>query len=121
MEQKIVFHGSNVEVATPRILQNGFYKDFGYGFYCTNFEKQAKRWAITRNGNSVVNRYKYTPDSKLKVLSFEIWNYVEGFISGKVPRDVFWGMVKFSYPTYQIVFCTEQVLKTLTFEGSEFV
>lgn len=153
MEQKIVFHGSNVEAATPRILQNGFYKDFGYGFYCTDFEKQAKRWAITRNGNSVVNSYKYTPDSKLKVLSFEkmsdewldfvavcrkgiehdydivegpmaddqIWNYVEGFISGKVPRDVFRGMVKFSYPTHQIVFCTEQALKTLTFEGSEFV
>jgi len=30
-----IFHGSNVEVAKPRILQNGFYKDFGYGFYCT--------------------------------------------------------------------------------------
>ena len=49
----------------------------------------------------------------------QIWNYVEGFISGKVPRDVFWELVKFSYPTHQIVFCTEDALKTLTFEGSE--
>ena len=32
MEQ-IIYHGSNVEVSKPRILQNGFYKDFGYGFY----------------------------------------------------------------------------------------
>ena len=31
MEKIIVYHGSNVEVAEPRILQNGFYKDFGYG------------------------------------------------------------------------------------------
>ena len=46
MEKNIVYHGSNVEVSIPRILQNGFYKDFGYGFYCTSFEKQAKRWAI---------------------------------------------------------------------------
>jgi len=23
----------------------------------------------------------------------QIWNYVEGFISGKVPRDVFWELV----------------------------
>lgn len=151
MEQNIIFHGSNVEVAKPRILQNGFYKDFGYGFYCTDIEKQAKRWAITRKGESVVNKYNYTPDSKMKVLRFEemsderldfvaacrkgiehdydivegpmaddqIWNYVEGFVSGKVPRDVFWGLVKFSYPTHQIVFCTEAALKTLTFEGSE--
>lgn len=151
MEQNIIFHGSNVEVAKPRILQNGFYKDFGYGFYRTDIEKQAKRWAITRKGESVVNKYNYTPDSKMKVLRFEemsdewldfvaacrkgiehdydivegpmaddqIWNYVEGFVSGKVPRDVFWGLVKFSYPTHQIVFCTEAALKTLTFEGSE--
>lgn len=49
MEKKI-YHGSNVEVAVPRIIQNGFYKDFGYGFYCTAYEKQAKRWAITRKG-----------------------------------------------------------------------
>ncbi len=151
MEQNIIFHGSNVEVAKPRILQNGFYKDFGYGFYCTNIEKQAKRWAITRKGDTVVNRYKYIPNDNLNVLSFEkmtdewldfvaacrkgiehaydivegpmaddrIWNYVEGFISGKVPRDVFWELVKFSYPTHQIVFCTEEALKTLAFEGSE--
>ena len=46
---------------------------------------------------------------------------VEGFISGKVPRDVFWGLVKFSYPTHQIVFCTEEALKTLTFEGSDML
>ena len=81
MEKNIVYHGSNVEVSIPRILQNGFYKDFGYGFYCTSFEKQAKRWAMT--------------------------------------RDAFWGLVRFNYPTHQIVFCTETALKTLTFEGSE--
>lgn len=151
MKQNIIFHGSNVEVAKPRILQNGFYKDFGYGFYCTNIEKQAKRWAITRKGDSIINRYNYISDEDLKVLCFkqmteewldfivacrkgieheydivegpmaddQIWNYVEGFISGKIPRDAFWELVKFSYPTHQIVFCTEKAIKTLTFEGSE--
>lgn len=48
MEYKIIYHGSNIEVPTPKILVNGFYKDFGYGFYCTNFERQAKRWALTK-------------------------------------------------------------------------
>ena len=49
----------------------------------------------------------------------QIWNFVEGFIDGKIPRDAFWGLVRFNYPTHQIVFCTEEALKTLTFEGSE--
>lgn len=70
MENNIIYHGSNVEVAVPRILQNGFYKDFGYGFYCTSFEKQAKRWALTRKGASVVNRYEYIPNAELKTLQF---------------------------------------------------
>jgi hypothetical protein len=48
---------SNVEVPNPKILINGFYKDFGYGVYCTNYEKQVKRWALTKKGVSVVNRY----------------------------------------------------------------
>ena len=36
-----LYHGSNVAVERPQILVSGFYKDFGYGFYCTNIEKQA--------------------------------------------------------------------------------
>lgn len=42
MSKTIIYHGSNVAVPNPKILINGYYKDFGYGFYCTNFEKQAK-------------------------------------------------------------------------------
>ena len=38
MENNIVYHGSNVVVAQPKILINGHYKDFGFGFYCTNIE-----------------------------------------------------------------------------------
>ena len=70
MEKNIVYHGSNVEVSIPRIHQNGFYKDFGYGFYCTNFEKQAIRWAMTRKGNTVVNRYNYSVNKSLKTNIF---------------------------------------------------
>ena len=70
MEKSIVYHGSNVEVSVPRILQNGFYKDFGYGFYCTGYEKQAKRWAMTRKGASVVNCYEYVPDAGLRIKKF---------------------------------------------------
>ena len=153
MGKMIVYHGSNVEVSVPRILQNGFYKDFGYGFYCTSYEKQAKRWAMTRKGDSVVNQYEYTPRDDLKILKFpempdmwldfvvdcrrgvehtydivegpmaddQIWNYVEGFIEGRIPRDAFWGLVRFNYPTHQVVFCTEKALEALRFKGSEMI
>lgn len=47
-----------------------------------------------------------------------IYNYVQGFIDGKYSREAFWELVKFKYPTHQIVFCTEVALSTLTFEGS---
>lgn len=67
MNAKIIYHGSNAKTSKPRILQNGFYKDFGYGFYCTAFKKQAERWVLTRKGNSIVNCYKYVPKSNLKV------------------------------------------------------
>lgn len=49
----------------------------------------------------------------------QIWSFVEGFVAGRIPREAFWGLVKFNYPTHQIVLCTEAALSTLTFEGSE--
>ena len=69
-EKTILYHGSNVVVEKPQILISGFYKDFGYGFYCTNLEKQAKKWALTKRGKSIVSIYSYQPTEDMKVLSF---------------------------------------------------
>lgn len=70
-ETRTIFHGSNVSVEAPKILVMGFYKDFGYDFYCTNMEKQAQKWAITKKGDSVVSVYHYKPDSTLKIKTFQ--------------------------------------------------
>lgn len=145
-----LYHGSNVIVQKPKIVTNGFYKDFGYGFYCTNIEKQAKRWAITKRNQHIVNIYSYCKKSKLKIKKYEemsdewldfvvdcrrgtehdfdivegpmaddtIWDYVEDFLQGRISREAFWVLVKFKYPTHQIVFCTETALDTLNFERS---
>lgn len=67
----ILYHGSNVEVPHPRIPQNAFYKDFGYGFYCNLSEKHAKQWALTKKGESIVNLYEYIPNSNLNILEFK--------------------------------------------------
>lgn len=150
MNQKIIYHGSNMIVSAPKIMLHGHYKDFGYGFYCTNIEKQAKRWALTKHGDSVVNRYVYVPNHELAICHFpemtdqwlqfvvdcrsgiehrydivegpmaddQIWDYVEDYIGGIITKKAFWELVKFKYPTHQIVFNTEAALKTLKFEGS---
>ena len=71
MEERIIYHGSNIEVAVPKIMINGYYKDFGYGFYCTNMKKQAVRWAMTKRGDSVINEYSYKKNENLSVKKFE--------------------------------------------------
>ncbi len=48
-----------------------------------------------------------------------IWDFVEDFADGRIERQVFWTYAKFKYPTHQIVFCTEEALKCISFEGSE--
>lgn len=50
---------------------NGYYKDFGYGFYCTNLKKQAIRWAMTKKGDSVINTYSYQRNENLQIKTFE--------------------------------------------------
>ena len=149
----MVYHGSSVAVPNPKILINGHYKDFGYGFYCTNIEKQAKRWALTQKGESIVNRYIYTANPDLNICAFpdmseawlqfvvncrrgiehnfdivegpmaddQIWDYVEDYMNGNISKTAFWELVKFKYPTHQIVFCTMKALWNLHYEGSESI
>ena len=55
-----IYYGSNVIVEHPDIRVRGYEKNFGYGFCCTSFEKQAKKWALTKKGKHVVNLYEFT-------------------------------------------------------------
>ena len=70
-KEKLVYHGSNAVVQEPRILVNGYYKDFGYGFYCTSLIKQAKRWALTKRGESIVNCYTYVQNGDVNLCIFK--------------------------------------------------
>lgn len=144
------YQGDNKVLDEPKIYLDGSYKDFGYGFYCTNFEKQAKRLALTKKNKHVVNVYSYTENKNLNCLIFKemsdewldfvvssrqgerhdydivegpmaddtIWNYVDDFSRGFISRIAFWELVKFKYPTHQIVFCTEAALKCLEYDRS---
>ncbi|MCL2028517.1 MAG: DUF3990 domain-containing protein [Bacteroidales bacterium] len=65
-----VYHGGYTVIEKPEILKSKFPKDFGGGFYCTELEQQAVRWA-SRYDTAVVSVYEYTPDENLRTLVFE--------------------------------------------------
>ena len=85
-----LYHGSTMIVEKPEIRIARFYKDFYFGFYCTEYREQAERWA-TRFGDGYVNVFDYTEDKSLKILRFsglsEEWlDFIASCRSG-VPHD----------------------------------
>ena len=65
-----IYHGSEFIIKFPEFKKGKPNNDYGYGFYCTDLEKQAKRWALVKKKNHVVNVYTYTEQNDLKVLKF---------------------------------------------------
>ena len=51
----------------------------------------------------------------------QIYSYVADYIEGSITREQFWILARFKYPTHQIVFCTDEALKCLTYRGFEEV
>ena len=41
----ILYHGSNVAVSEPKLIQSNRFLDFGFGFYTTTNKEQALRFA----------------------------------------------------------------------------
>ena len=50
-----------------------------------------------------------------------IWNFVNDFIAGVIPRNVFWELAAFKHPTHQMSFHTIRALECLQFLRSENV
>lgn len=67
----ILYHGSKEIVEYPEIRKTMFNKDFYFGFYCTEYEKQAKRWATRYGNKGYINKYEYVPNAELKYLKFD--------------------------------------------------
>lgn len=73
-----LYHGSNIVVEKPKILQSDRRLDFGTGFYLTSSYEQAERWALLTvkrrgEGNQTITSYDFDEEtlSLLKVLHFE--------------------------------------------------
>lgn len=84
----ILYHGSKQIVEYPEIRMAKYNKDFYFGFYCTSFLTQAKRWATRYTGKGYINEYIYVEDSSLHMKSFnemtEEWlDFIVACRSGK--------------------------------------
>ena len=47
-----------------------------------------------------------------------VWNVLQDFLSGEIPREIFWGLAKFKHPTHQISFHTLKAIDCLKFVRS---
>ena len=64
-----LYHGSDVIVKNPKIIQTEKGKDFGYAFYLTPIKEQAERMAkrkqrINQSKQAIVNVYEWDISSK---------------------------------------------------------
>ena len=72
----ILYHGSNVVVKTPRLIEQNRFLDFGNGFYTTTNKEQAKNFAkkvvARKGGKAIVNIYEIDENisNNLKVRRF---------------------------------------------------
>ena len=59
----ILYHGSNMIVENPKLIEQNRFLDFGYGFYTTTNIGQAENFAgkvvVRRGGKPIVNVYEY--------------------------------------------------------------
>ena len=76
-----LYHGSNVEVAHPELIEQNHTLDFGFGFYTTTNFDQARQFAekvVDRNagrGVATVSRYEF--DDRVALQIFDVLKFVE--------------------------------------------
>lgn len=68
----ILYHGSNVVVEQPKLIEQNRFLDFGYGFYTTTNKEQAENFAqkviVRRSGKSIVNVYEFDENAQTNLL-----------------------------------------------------
>ena len=95
----VLYHGSNIEVREPKIIQSKRLLDFGTGFYLTSDLEQAKKWAVrTANrreeGQAIVSVFSIEENEldDLNILRFDTANkawlrYISTNRTDKMAKD----------------------------------
>ncbi len=77
----ILYHGTTLEVKSPKIITSEIGRDFGFAFYTTDIKEQAERWAkrrakiqsrITKKpATPILNIYEWDNSIELNNKSFD--------------------------------------------------
>ena len=71
----ILYHGSNVVVEKPKLIEQNRFLDFGYGFYTTTNKEQAENFAqkviVRRGGKPIVNVYELDENAQTNLLKIK--------------------------------------------------
>lgn len=71
----ILYHGSNVVVEQPKLIEQNRFLDFGYGFYTTTNKEQAENFAgkviVRRGGRPIVNVYELDENAQTDLLKIK--------------------------------------------------
>lgn len=75
----ILYHGSNMVVEKPRLIEQNRFLDFGYGFYTTTNKSQAENFArkvtVRRAGIPIVNTYEIDDKINSETLKIKHFNF----------------------------------------------
>ena len=74
MSKKILYHGSNMIIESPKFGQGNPHNDYGLGFYCTENIELAREWACLDKDGGFTNIYDIDTD-KLEILNLSATNY----------------------------------------------
>jgi hypothetical protein len=85
-----------------------------------SFDKMTDEWLdfVTDCSRGIEHNYDIVEGP---MADDQVWDYVEDFAAGKISRAAFWELVKFKYPTHQLVFCTSAALETISYERGYFL
>lgn len=75
----ILYHGSNVVVEQPKLIEQNRFLDFGYGFYTTANREQAENFAqkvaFRRGGKPVVSIYEFDENAFTDLLNIKKFSF----------------------------------------------
>ncbi|MGM9972367.1 MAG: DUF3990 domain-containing protein [Anaeroplasmataceae bacterium] len=71
----ILYHGSNMVVSQPKLVEQNRFLDFGFGFYTTTNKEQAENFAhkviVHRGGRPTLNVYEYDENEINNILKIK--------------------------------------------------
>ena len=71
----ILYHGRNMIVKKPKLIEQNRFLDFGYGFYTTTNKSQAENFAkkvvLRKGGTAIINIYEMDDTIKNEMLKID--------------------------------------------------